>query len=266
MNRLRIATYTIKIVSLKNILLFIIIVSSNIQLAYSATDLDSLETALKNASSEQEKMKINAELMTEYIHFNKTEDAAKTKKLILQLLKTNKNAAVQCYGLSGLLEFYIESSQLDSAQYLVNQLDDLLDSEQVDFTYNSFKIVAHFYRIQNEFDLSKSTLNKGITYFSTRGREKNKYKLYGELALVHDIQGNIDSSLFYYEKQENYFQEIEDLESLAAVFQNKGVAYYYQGDLEKAAKEFIAAKDVFEKLGDSITVFELNANIGVMFN
>ena len=266
MNRLSITTYTIKIVSLKNLLLFIIIVSSNIQLAFGNIDIDSLETALKNASSEEERMKINAELMTEYIHFNRKEEAAKTKRSIQQALQSNQNAVVQCFGLSGLLEFYIESNQLDSAQYVVKKLDKILDSDKVDFTFNSFKIVAQYYRNQNEFDLSKSTLTKGIEYFSTHGKEKNKYKLFGELALVHDIQGNIDSSLFYYDKQANYFQDIEDFESLAAVFQNKGVAYYYQGNLEKAVKEFIAAKEVFEKLNDSITVFELNANIGVMFN
>lgn len=252
--------------SLKNLLLFIIFVSTNIQLAFGGIDIDSLETALKNADSKETRMKINAELMTEYIHFNRKEEAAKTKRSIQKALQSNQNAAVQCFGLSGLLEFYIESSQLDSAQYVVNKLDKILDSDKVDFTFNSFKIVAHYYRIQNEFDLSKSTLAKGINYFSTHGAEKNKYKLFGELALIHDIQGNIDSSLFYYDQQANYFQEIEDFESLAAVFQNKGVAYYYQGNLEKAVQEFIAAKEVFEKLNDSITVFELNANIGVMFN
>jgi signal transduction histidine kinase len=256
----------IKIVSLKNLFLLIIVVSTNIQLAFGGIDIDSLETALKNASSKEERMKINAELMTEYIHFNRKEEAAKTKRSIQKLLESNKDAAVQCYGLSGLLEFYIESSQMDSAQHVAKKLDKILGSDKVDFTFNSFKIVAHYYRIQNEFDLSKSTLAKGIEYFSTHGAEKNKYKLFGELALIHDIQGNIDSSLFYYDKQAKYFQDIEDLESLAAVFQNKGVAYYYQGNLEKAVKEFIAAKEVFEKLNDSITVFELNSNIGVMFN
>lgn len=251
---------------MKNILLLIIIVSSNIQLAIGGTDLDSLETALKNASSDKEKLKINSALMTEYIHFNKKEEAQKTKKTIHQLLKSNKNATIQCYGLSGLLEYYIESSQLDSAEYVATKLDVIMDSEKNDINFNSFKVLSKYYRLKNEFDKSKSTLNKGISYFSAKGGEKNKYKLYGELALIHDIQGNIDSSLFYYDKQANYFQDINDFESLAAVFQNKGVAYYYQGNLEKAVQEFIAAKEVFEKLNDSITVFELNSNIGVMFN
>lgn len=211
-------------------------------------------------------MEIHAELMTEYLHFNKTEETQKTKKSIHHLLKSNNDAAIQCLGLSGLLEYYIESSQLDSAAFVANKLDVILDLEEVEFTFNSFKVISQYYRLQNEFDLSKSTLNKGINYFSSTGEEENQYKLLGEIALIHDIQGNIDSSLFYYNQQEDYFKRVEDFQSLAAVFQNKGVAYYYQGNLEKVVEEFIASKEVFEKINDSITVFELNANIGVMFN
>lgn len=251
---------------MKNILLLIIVVGWNIQLAYSSNAIDSLEIALANASDDKERMKLHADLMTEYLHFNKKEEAKKTKRTIHELLNSNKNTSIECLGLSGLLEYYIESSQIDSAEYVANKLSVIFSSDKVDFTFNSFKVLSKYYRLQNDFDLSKSTLNKGIDYFSTTGEEKNKYKLYGELALIHDIQGNIDSSLFYYRKQENYFDDVKDFQSLAAVFQNKGVAYYYQGNLEKAVHEFIASKEVFEKLGDSITVFELNSNIGVMFN
>lgn len=242
------------------------LVNAGIQLTHSQSSIDSLETLLDSSSGKKEKLRINSELMTEYIHFNQKEAAQKTKNRILALLKSSKDLSSKCYGLSGLLEFYMESSQKDSAQIIANELDGILNSNKIQITFNSFKVLSEYYRKQNDFDLSKSTLNKGIAYFSEKNKEADKFKFYGELALVYDIQGNIDSSLFYYNKQEKYFKKIKDDQSLAAVFQNKGVAYYYKGNLEKAVKEFIASKEVFEKLNDSITVFELNSNIGVMFN
>lgn len=228
--------------------------------------IDSLKQKLSQVEKIEDEVGIQSELMIEYIHFNLNEEAKHTKNKIYEILNKDNNDLVQLRGWTGLLAYYTQFSEADSAQLFASKLENII-LQDTDPFYNqiSVKVVAQFYKIQNDFQKSKFTLIKGIDFFKKKKDNRSKNKLMGELALIYDIQGMLDSSIYFYEKQLKYFGQQNDLQSKAVVFQNMGVAYYYQGKFEDALEEFIAAKKVFVELKDTITVFELNANIGVLF-
>ncbi|WP_411030050.1 response regulator [Spongiimicrobium sp. 3-5] len=119
-------------------------------------------------------------------------------------------------------------------------------------------------------------LYTGITdstiYYYEKGQEL--FRKLGDLDGVHDINYNLgllhasiseyQKALAYYNEDFEYRNQIGDTLGIADGYLNKGAVYLYQGDNKNAYKNLVASIPFFEQAGDFLSVAKVNFNIGTI--
>jgi len=97
---------------------------------------------------------------------------------------------------------------------------------------------------------------------------KNKYftaRALQTLGLCYDYIGNLDSSLYYFNRAGDLFKSLNNDEKLSNVLSDEGNAYYVRGNFEFALRNHLAALDLRKKAGNKISVAKSLNNIGVLY-
>ncbi len=89
---------------------------------------------------------------------------------------------------------------------------------------------------------------------------------YSDYAGLMISKGNYDSALMYYDSALNMYTVLDLEEQMSKAYNNKGIAYYYLGDMQHAIDNYILSKIIDEKLGDYEGAAATNANIGMLYH
>ena len=82
------------------------------------------------------------------------------------------------------------------------------------------------------------------------------------IGIVHDLQSNFDSSLYYYGRSMKRAEEC-GLEKLRGdVYNNQSITYAVEGNIETSISSALNALAIFEKLNDSLSMAKIYNNLG----
>jgi signal transduction histidine kinase len=230
--------------------------------AYSQNHIDSLEGLIENTTDIEKQYSINISLSDLYL----PEDPSKSLsyqqeafKIALKLKDTSK--IINAYFREGKYYWYnLKFKRLkgiqDTIKYLskktenVNGLADfhrleglrLIDEDSLNKAYSHLKEATKLYNKNENFEAKAYTLLRaGITFWR---------------------KGNYDSTLHYYNKAKNIFEQLDLSYGLAKSERRIGIVHKRIGDYPKALDAFYKAEKLFMQTGMDRKVAEILGNIG----
>lgn len=127
-------------------------------------------------------------------------------------------------------------------------------------------LLGNVHAKQQNFDEALRSYRDGLAICQVTNNKETMASLYTSIGITKRLMGELDSALIYYEKvlviQE---EELHDSVTLAAVYNNIGSIYYYQGDYLTTEKYIQKALAINRATGN--TRFELInlANLGAIW-
>ena len=105
---------------------------------------------------------------------------------------------------------------------------------------------------------------------SIRLADSARYKLglgdaYNMIGVVYDISGKYDSSIYFYEKAYDIFEEIKNLKGRGSSSNNLGLIYWNMADYDKALTYFFDALSDFEQIKNERFLSNALNNIGLVY-
>lgn len=153
----------------------------------------------------------------------------------------------------------------------------VLASHELDSLWRQVETHEDSTRILSLNRISKILMNDSTTYAISVARQmlelslKEKYLMgqvlaYEKIGIGHDILGLTDSALSYYDKALSLLRKYPEVEyDSVGLLINKGVAYYYAGDLGRALEYYLIAEQTAIKSGKEQRLSYLLNNLGVVY-
>jgi two-component system, NarL family, sensor kinase len=85
------------------------------------------------------------------------------------------------------------------------------------------------------------------------------------LGIIHDVQSEYDSALYYYFKALSFAVEIEDYEQIANCSNNIGLTHWHTGNYKEALNYLFQALDSYEKAKELTPRPSIHNNIGLIY-
>ncbi|WP_299532759.1 response regulator [Ulvibacterium sp.] len=126
-------------------------------------------------------------------------------------------------------------------------------------------------KIRGTYFLYSGITDSCIFYYQ---RSQDLFQKLGDLDGVHDINYNLgllhvslaeyDKAITYYQKDFDYRNQIKDTLGIADGYLNMGAVFLYKGDNQNAYSSFTASLPYFTQAGDSLSVAKVNFNLGTI--
>ncbi|WP_222983011.1 tetratricopeptide repeat protein [Flagellimonas meishanensis] len=126
-------------------------------------------------------------------------------------------------------------------------------------------------KIKGTYFLYTGQMDSSIFYYQ---KGQKRFKSLGDLDGVHDINYNLgllhasiseyDKAISYYREDFEYRNQIGDTLGIADGYLNMGAVYLYQGKNQEAYKNLTASVPYFTQAGDYLSVAKVNFNLGTI--
>jgi two-component system NtrC family sensor kinase len=210
---------------------------------------------LKDKLEAAKPLKEKAAVLTELVKLYALIDTSIAQQYLSDIQKHESSVGKAYYAfgkglyLNQLSEYQLAKTQLLRASSLFQEKE-----EQVMFA-KSLRELGKSYQFIGQPDSAMYFLNQAKHILEKEELTKKEQKLYADIYSVlgivyqHHQQINYDSSLWYLNKSIQLKEEINDPSWSIEVI-NKAYVYFYQGDISRAAEDFLTAARQLEKTGD----------------
>lgn len=140
-------------------------------------------------------------------------------------------------------------------------------ASSIDYDYgmaSADKIKGTYFLYSGVMDSSIFYYQKGQQLFWELGDLNGVHDINYNLGLLHASIAEYDQAISYYKKDFAYRNEIADTLGIADGYLNMGAVYLYKGDNQNAYKNFTASIPFFEAAGDELSVAKVNFNLGTI--
>ena len=141
-------------------------------------------------------------------------------------------------------EKYRAEAKYDSALIAFRQVSDLAEEMgNIEFQVRAAIGEAAVFIELNEADFARSSYLKAIKLSQSINNKRLENNSWYGIGVTHQIEGNIDSALYYYNKTEVLFNEEKNKEMVASLLSNIGSLHYLKGEYGlAAAKSYESSK------------------------
>ena len=141
-------------------------------------------------------------------------------------------------------EKYRAEAKYDSALIAFRQVSDLAEEMgNIEFQVRAAIGEAAVFIELNESDFARSSYLKAIKLSQSINNKRLENNSWYGIGVTHQIEGNIDSALYYYNKTEVLFNEEKNKEMVASLLSNIGSLHYLKEEYDLAiAKSFESSK------------------------
>ncbi|KOF01722.1 hypothetical protein OB69_15330 [Roseivirga seohaensis subsp. aquiponti] len=141
-------------------------------------------------------------------------------------------------------EKYRAEAKYDSALIAFRQVSDLAEEMgNIEFQVRAAIGEAAVFIELNEADFARSSYLKAIKLSQSINNKRLENNSWYGIGVTHQIEGNIDSALYYYNKTEVLFNEEKNKEMVASLLSNIGSLHYLKEEYDLAiAKSFESSK------------------------
>ncbi|WP_156102227.1 tetratricopeptide repeat protein [Muricauda sp. MAR_2010_75] len=154
---------------------------------------------------------------------------------------------------------------LDTSHLYAKKAFDVASS--IGYTYgmaSADKIKGTYFLYSGAMDSSVFYYQKGQELFQELGDLDGIHDINYNLGLLHASIAEYDKAISFYKKDFTYRNKIGDTLGIADGYLNMGAVYLYKGDNQNAYKNFTASIPYFEAAGDHLSVAKVNFNLGTI--
>ena len=114
--------------------------------------------------------------------------------------------------------------------------------------------------------LCDSNLKNQHNKFELEKFKKSLANSYNNIGLIYYDQGNLEKALEYHEKSLDISEEIGDKKGMSFSYNNIGIIYKNQGNLEKALEYNEKSLDISKEIGDKKGIGKNYYNLGIFYD
>jgi class 3 adenylate cyclase len=245
----------------KNILLFSLILLLP-HICAAQNTIDSLQTILKTAGQDTDRVNILNTLSYELLYSNTdtTIYYANQAKNLSEKLNYSRGIASaylrlgQAYNNLGSYD----QSQLFLSKALTYSTDKLTTAKiYVNIGINHYEMSNYPEALKNYFT--------GLKGFEEAGDKKAIGSVFNNIALIYTEMGNYDEALKNHVASREIREENGDKRGIAGSYLNIGIVYFVLGNYVEALKNYFEAKKMYEALGDKNEIALSYSHIGVVY-
>jgi CHAT domain-containing protein/Flp pilus assembly protein TadD len=119
--------------------------------------------------------------------------------------------------------------------------------------------------LSNDFRNAELLFGKALEHSIINQDKISQSKSLIDLGICEDVKGNIETGRKYFKQGIEIAKEINDAESIAFGNAELGVSYTYTNELTEAKKHYLAAYQLYKKLGNPIRLSLLSNNLGKLY-
>jgi signal transduction histidine kinase len=230
--------------------------------ASSQNHIDSLENLVEKTKNIEDQYKLYISLSELYL----SETPSKSFSYQQKALKI----ATQLRDTSKIVDAFFRIGKYYWYNLKFKKLSDIQDTIKFLSEKNGYDNgLAGFYRLEglrlidkDSLDQANNQLKKAIKLYNNAGNFEEKAHALLRTGIIFWRKGNYDSTLQYYSKAKNIFDQLHSTYGLAKTERRIGIVYKRIGDYPRALDAFYRAEKLFEQTGIEQKVAEILGNIG----
>ncbi len=131
---------------------------------------------------------------------------------------------------------------------------------------NSYNNIGIVHDIQGNYEKAIMYYQKYLKICEELGDKKGMGSSFGNIGIVHQNQGNYEKAIMYYQKSLKIKEELRDRKGMSTSYNNIGAIHQYQGNYPKALEYYQKSLKIREELGDRKGMSGSYNNIGSIHN
>ncbi|OHD18554.1 MAG: hypothetical protein A2086_01970 [Spirochaetes bacterium GWD1_27_9] len=149
-------------------------------------------------------------------------------------------------------------------------LEDLRKYEKKEIENNNIyleKLINTAKKAENihKFDIALELYNKALSISQKIGNANEIANNYGNIGIIYQKKGDLDSSLFYYQQALEIAKKIGDDKIIVSAITNIGLVYQYKKEPDKSLEYFNEALEISKKINDNELIVTNLTNIGTIY-
>lgn len=147
----------------------------------------------------------------------------------------------------------------------IDSMYQLLNQSKNDTVRASAHYELAWYLKRKDLPLAKRHMDSALWTFQDLDLQRNVALSNFQYSVLHRLAGDYDAALNSLTKYQDYVEEVKDTSNWIFAYYEKGVIYSQQGNLEESLKQFYAANNLSEKVGNQDMLSNISNSIGLVY-